>query len=105
MAQVLLDCGVNDLGGTLMNESISTTAGAKHGQLVTPSHLRHIIAASGRTPVQRDTVYTTLQRFDEDHDPTIAVNEPLNAVSDAAAVFGSYDSLTLDERHRFRWRN
>jgi hypothetical protein len=36
MAQVLLSCGVNDLGGTLMNESISTAAGAGHGQLVKP---------------------------------------------------------------------
>lgn len=36
MAQVLLSCGVNDMGGTLMNESISTSAGATHGQLLKP---------------------------------------------------------------------
>lgn len=36
MAQVLLACGVNDLGGVLMNESISTAAGAGHGQMVRP---------------------------------------------------------------------
>ena len=43
LAQVLLDSGANDLGGTLMNESISTSAGAKHGQLATPADLRALI--------------------------------------------------------------
>eukprot|EP00466_Bigelowiella_natans_P003335 jgi/Bigna1/80582/fgenesh1_pg.72_\ len=40
MAQILLGHGVNDLGGTLMNESISTAAGAQHGQLARPRELR-----------------------------------------------------------------
>ncbi|MCA9565649.1 MAG: 5-amino-6-(D-ribitylamino)uracil--L-tyrosine 4-hydroxyphenyl transferase CofH, partial [Myxococcales bacterium] len=42
-AQFLLDCGVNDLGGTLINESISTAAGAQHGQLMRPAELRRVI--------------------------------------------------------------
>ena len=46
-AQWLLDCGANDLGGTLMNESISTSAGARHGQLVPPAELRRLIRDLG----------------------------------------------------------
>src|SRR5262249_38774091 len=57
LAQWLLSCGANDLGGTLMNESISTAAGAPHGQLMTPAELRRLIRDAGRTPVQRDTRY------------------------------------------------
>ncbi|HEU4369771.1 MAG TPA: 5-amino-6-(D-ribitylamino)uracil--L-tyrosine 4-hydroxyphenyl transferase CofH, partial [Methylomirabilota bacterium] len=40
LAQALLDAGANDLGGTLINESISTSAGAQYGQLVGPAELR-----------------------------------------------------------------
>ena len=49
-SQLLLSCGVNDLGGTLMNESISTAAGARHGQLMTPATLRRVIRDAGRAP-------------------------------------------------------
>jgi len=52
-----LDAGVNDLGGTLMNESISRAAGAAHGQEFTATDLRALIAAAGRTPQQRTTRY------------------------------------------------
>jgi FO synthase len=55
MAQTMLACGVNDLGGTLMNESISRAAGAKHGQEITPLEMVRIIRAAGRIPVQRST--------------------------------------------------
>lgn len=43
MAQLLLQAGCNDLGGTLINESISTAAGAKHGQLMKPSQIRALV--------------------------------------------------------------
>ena len=52
-----LSAGVNDLGGTLMDESISRSAGAAHGQEMTPQNMESIIAASGRIPRQRTTVY------------------------------------------------
>lgn len=68
MAQTMLACGVNDLGGTLMNESISRAAGAKHGQEITPLEMVRIIRAAGRIPVQRNTLYQTLEDF-TDHDP------------------------------------
>ena len=53
----LLDAGCNDIGGTLMNESISRASGAAHGQLATPEELEAAIRRMGRTPVQRTTVY------------------------------------------------
>ena len=52
-----LRAGVNDLGGTLMNESISRAAGAEHGQEMTPEQMEELIRANGRTPRQRTTLY------------------------------------------------
>lgn len=57
-----LDVGVNDLGGTLMNESISRAAGAVHGQEFTAAALRRLILSAGRTPRQRTTTYETVER-------------------------------------------
>jgi FO synthase len=58
-AATLLAAGVNDLGGTLMNESISRAAGASHGQECPPERLEEVIRAAGRTPRQRTTLYGT----------------------------------------------
>ncbi len=52
-----LRVGVNDLGGTLMNESISRSAGSEHGQEMTPEAMEALIRASGRVPRQRTTLY------------------------------------------------
>jgi FO synthase len=54
-----LGAGVNDLGGTLMNESISRAAGASHGQEMPPELMEEAIRAAGRTPRQRTTLYGT----------------------------------------------
>jgi FO synthase subunit 2 len=97
-SQWLLACGVNDLGGTLINESISTAAGAQHGQLVSPSALRRVIRDAGRVPAQRDTRYTQLRVFD---DPAADPREPLDDVVDPDAVFGSYTALIEAPRHRY----
>jgi FO synthase len=56
-ARALLHAGVNDLGGTLMNESISRAAGASHGQECPPERMEEVIRAAGREPVQRTTLY------------------------------------------------
>src|SRR5262245_5193409 len=56
LAQLLLAAGANDLGGTLINESISTSAGAQYGQLVGPAELHRWIRNAGRVPAFRDTV-------------------------------------------------
>jgi FO synthase len=52
-----LRAGVNDLGGTLMNESISRAAGSEHGQEMPPEAMEALIRANGRTPRQRTTLY------------------------------------------------
>jgi FO synthase len=52
-----LSAGVNDLGGTLMNETISRSAGASHGQEMTPREMDRVIRDLGRTPMQRTTLY------------------------------------------------
>ena len=52
-----LSAGVNDLGGTLMNESISRSAGAEHGQEFPPELMEELIRSSGRIPRQRTTLY------------------------------------------------
>jgi FO synthase len=52
-----LKAGVNDLGGTLMNESISRAAGASFGQEMPPEDMETLIRSLGRTPRQRSTLY------------------------------------------------
>ncbi|HEY2514600.1 MAG TPA: 5-amino-6-(D-ribitylamino)uracil--L-tyrosine 4-hydroxyphenyl transferase CofH [Polyangiaceae bacterium] len=99
-AQWLLSCGANDLGGTLMNESISTSAGAGHGQVVTPSELRRVVRDAGRKPVQRDTLYRTIRAFGDD--PSEDPPDPLDAVHDTDERFGTYAALTRDDRFRFQ---
>ena len=56
-AAQLLASGVNDLGGTLMDESITRAAGATHGQECTPREFEQVIRAAGRVPMQRTTLY------------------------------------------------
>jgi FO synthase len=56
-AQQLLRAGVNDLGGTLMNESISRAAGASHGQGIEEDDFRALVEPLGRTLEQRTTLY------------------------------------------------
>lgn len=57
----LLQSGCNDIGGTLMNESISRASGASHGQLATPEELEETIRRAGRVPARRNTVYEILE--------------------------------------------
>jgi FO synthase len=61
-AKACLQAGCNDLGGTLMNESISRAAGAAHGQEMLPEDLEAMIREIGRTPRRRNTLYGRPQR-------------------------------------------
>jgi FO synthase subunit 2 len=97
LAQALLDAGANDLGGTLINESISTSAGAGHGQLVGPAELVRWIREAGRVPAQRDTEYRILKTYRDGETPA----SPLDAVEDADARFGSYRRLIASGEFRF----
>jgi FO synthase subunit 2 len=99
LAQYLLAAGANDLGGTLINESISTSAGASHGQLVPPAELRRIIRDAGRVPARRSTTYELLRVY---ADPAEDEDSPLDHVEDAEARFGSYRRLTQAVEFRFR---
>jgi FO synthase len=54
-----LSAGANDLGGTLMDETITRSAGATHGQEMTPAAMETIIHSLGRLPRQRTTLYAT----------------------------------------------
>jgi len=56
-ALTCLQSGANDLGGTLMNESISRAAGASHGQELTPPEMERLIRSIGRQPQQRNSRY------------------------------------------------
>jgi FO synthase len=56
-ARAALAAGCNDLGGTLMNESISRAAGASHGQELPPEAMEQLIRSAGRVPRQRTTLY------------------------------------------------
>ncbi len=56
-ARAALDAGVNDLGGTLMNESISRSAGAEFGQELPPDAMEALIRSADRVPRQRSTLY------------------------------------------------
>lgn len=98
MSQLLLTAGVNDLGGTLINESISTSAGAMHGQLMRPSEFRGMIREAGRTPAERYTTYG-LRRIYSEADEAL---DPLDLVGDnIEEVFGSYNQLVQMDSYRF----
>jgi 7,8-didemethyl-8-hydroxy-5-deazariboflavin synthase CofH subunit len=97
LAQLLLDAGANDLGGTLINESISTSAGASYGQLVPPTELRRLIRDAGRVPAQRDTLYNTLHVYGDGDEPDSA----LDHIEDVEARFGSYRRLIASGEFRF----
>ena len=56
-AEACLAAGANDLGGTLMNETITRAAGAAHGQEMAPARMEATIRALGRAPAQRTTLY------------------------------------------------
>ena|SRR5271165_1425093 len=96
LAQECLAAGANDFGGTLMNESISTSAGAQHGQFLHPTEIRQWIRASGRVPVQRSTTYQILRVFEQ---------EPIEPEpSWDPERFGSYATLIAAPEFRFRER-
>ena len=93
----LLRAGCNDVGGTLINESISTSAGASHGQLQSPKRLRELVRSIGRVPAERTTLYEIRRAFGTADD----VETPLDRITDSDAVFGSYRKLVESPDFRF----
>ena len=98
-SQTLLNAGVNDMGGTLINESISTSAGAQYGQLVKPGQFRQLIRDAGRVPAERYTTYKLRHVYDEDDDPL----EPLDLMEGSSDErFGSYQRLIKMDSFRYQ---
>jgi FO synthase subunit 2 len=98
MSQLLLMWGANDFGGTLINESISTSAGSEHGQLLRPKEIRRLIKEIGRIPAERDTNYKILRKFDNGNE----VEGELDKVTDTSQ-FGSY--VELIKINKFNYKN
>lgn len=96
MSQLLLEAGVNDFGGTLINESISTSAGSEYGQIMKPKEIRSLIVSAGRIPAQRNSVYGIVKVFDENANGS-------DSLLDTAEVskFGSYHELIKLDRFRY----
>jgi 7,8-didemethyl-8-hydroxy-5-deazariboflavin synthase CofH subunit len=63
-ALACLEAGANDFGGTLMEESISKSAGSTFGECVSPGELRALIRTIGRTPAERTTTYKIRRTFE-----------------------------------------
>jgi FO synthase subunit 2 len=90
--------GANDFGGTLINESISTAAGAGFGQLMKPSQFRGLIREMGRIPAERSTTYQKVRVFETEDHPV----DLLDQVDDAGERFGSYQTLIRRKEYRFK---
>ena len=97
MSQLLLMWGANDFGGTLINESISTSAGAEHGQLLRPKEIRRMVKEIGRIPAERNTEYKILRKFENNED----IEEKLDTVN--TSQFGSYAELI--KINKFNYKN
>ncbi|WP_220208226.1 5-amino-6-(D-ribitylamino)uracil--L-tyrosine 4-hydroxyphenyl transferase CofH [Reticulibacter mediterranei] len=58
--KICLQAGANDMGGTLMNESITRAAGGEFGQELPPEQMEEVISSLGRIPQQRTTLYRSV---------------------------------------------
>ena len=98
MCQMLLNAGVNDLGGTLINESISTSAGAEYGQLMRPGEFKDMIREAGRIPAERFTNYQ-IKSVDLGSE---TLTTKLDGIGEnVEQVFGSYNLLVNDQNFNF----
>jgi len=98
LSQISLMAGANDFGGTLINESISTAAGAGYGQLMKPSQFRNMIREMGRIPGERSTTYQKVRVFETEENPV----DLLDQVEDPEERFGSYGHLIRLKDYRFK---
>ena len=98
LSQIALLAGANDFGGTLINESISTAAGAGHGQLMKPSQFRSLIREMGRIPAERSTTYHKIRVFESEENPVDLLDE----VDDSTSRFGTYQNLIRLKDYRFK---
>ena len=97
-SQLLLKWGANDFGGTLINESISTSAGSQHGQLLRPKEIRQLIRDINRMPAERNTTYKILKTFEKEPESI----KSLDTITDTEK-FGSY--FELIKINKFKYKN
>jgi FO synthase subunit 2 len=97
MSQYLLCAGANDFGGTLINESISTSAGSIHGQIMRPREIRAQIQGLGRIPAQRNTLYGIIQQNSGTEENCQTELDQVNAND-----FGSYSELIKLDKYRYK---
>ncbi len=98
MSQLLLMWGANDFGGTLINESISTSAGSQNGQLIKPKTIRRLVREVGRIPAERSTTYDILKKYDNEFESSDALDD-----LDDEKKFGSY--FDLIKINKFKYQN
>jgi 7,8-didemethyl-8-hydroxy-5-deazariboflavin synthase CofH subunit len=98
LSQIALLAGANDFGGTLINESISTAAGAGYGQLMKPAKFRSLIREMGRVPAERSTTYQKLRTFESEANPP----DKRDTSDDHTDRFGSYQNLIRLKDYRFK---
>jgi aminodeoxyfutalosine synthase len=65
LAQISLHFGVNDIDGTVVEEKITHAAGADTSESMTKTELIHLIRDAGRVPVERDTLYNVIRRYED----------------------------------------
>ena len=98
ISQMLLMWGANDFGGTLINESISTSAGSGYGQLLRPKEIRRMIREVNRVPAERNTNYEKIRVYDKEDER----EDELDKVHDVSR-FGSYAELI--KINKFHYNN
>ena len=101
LSQIILGAGANDLGGCLINESISTSAGSQYGQLLRPKDMRMLITSAGKIPAQRTSTYKIIKEFETKEE--IEYESNLDKID--SSIFGSYNELITLNKFRFKGNN
>ena len=98
LSQIILGAGANNLGGCLINESISTSAGSQYGQLLRPKDMRMLITSAGKIPAQRTSTYKIIKEFETKEE--IEYESNLDKID--SSIFGSYNELITLNKFRFK---
>jgi 5-amino-6-(D-ribitylamino)uracil---L-tyrosine 4-hydroxyphenyl transferase len=98
VSQIILGCGANDMGGCLINESISTSAGSQYGQLLRPKEMKKLISSAGKVPAQRSSSYKIIKEFETKEE--IDYESALDKID--PKIFGSYKELITLNKFRYK---
>jgi 5-amino-6-(D-ribitylamino)uracil---L-tyrosine 4-hydroxyphenyl transferase len=98
LSQIMLGSGANDMGGCLINESISTSAGSIYGQLMRPKEMRKLISSAGKIPAQRTSNYKIIKQFQTKEE--IEYESNLDKIDPNG--FGSYKELITLNKFRYK---